>query len=136
MPISPSTPRLRLGLVFFSDSDTALAHDLVDELATDLLPWHVVERGPLDALLMSRGARGADDENLAVLRLSADADAQARKLYGDSMPPIALRKPLRPDHLKIVLEMAAATLIPEHVASLSPQTRPRVKNVGSAISGV
>ncbi len=136
MAISPSTPRLRLGLVFFSDADTALAHDLVDELATDLLPWHVVERGPLDALLMSRGARGADDENLAVLRLSADADAQARKLYGDSMPPIALRKPLRPDHLKLVLEMAAASLIPEHVARLSPHTRPRVRKIGSMISGV
>lgn len=42
------------------------------------------------------------------------------------MPPIALRKPLRPSHLKIVLEMAAASLVPEHVAGLLPQTRPRV----------
>jgi hypothetical protein len=42
------------------------------------------------------------------------------------MPPIALRKPLQPAHLKMVLEMGAASLIPEHIARHAPQTRPRI----------
>jgi len=56
------------------------------------------------------------------MRLSADAERFARQAFGDAMPPIALRKPLQPSHLKMVLEMGAASLIPEHIANHSPQT--------------
>jgi hypothetical protein len=37
---------------------------------------------------------------------------------------MALRKPLRPLEVRLVLEMAAASLVPEHVESVLPHTRP------------
>lgn len=95
-------------------------------MASDALPWVVVDEAPLHALLLGRGLRRHDADGAAVLRLGADAAAAATRLYGDAMPPIALRRPLRPSHLRIVLEMAAASLVPEHLAGLLPQTRPRI----------
>jgi hypothetical protein len=117
---------LRLGLAFFDAGDERFIRALVASMASELLPWTVVEEPPLHALLMARGPRRREGADAAVLRLGADAEAIATRLYGDAMPPIALRTPLRPSHLKIVLEMATASLVPEHVAGLSPQTRPFV----------
>jgi hypothetical protein len=116
---------LRLALVFFSDEDVVIARELVRAMHSELLPWVVVDDGPFEAMLLGRGPRAADPEELAIMRLSADAERFARRTYGDAMPPIALRKPLQPTHLKMVLEMGAASLIPERIANLSPQTRPR-----------
>lgn len=121
-----SPPRLRLALVFFTDEDVVIARELVRAMHSELLPWVVVDDGPFEAMLLGRGPRMADPEELAIMRLGADAERFARKTYGDAMPPIALRKPLQPTHLKMVLEMGAASLIPERIAHLSPQTRPRV----------
>jgi hypothetical protein len=121
-----SPPQLRLGLVFFSDEDTYVARELVRAMHADVLPWAVVDEPPFEAILLSRGPRLADSEELAIIRLSAWSERYARRSYGDAMPPIALRKPLQPAHLKMALEMAAASLIPEHIARLTPQTRPRV----------
>lgn len=123
---SPIAPPLRLGLAFFSEADERFVRALVTSMASDALPWVVVDRVPVHALLLARGPRRRDADDAAILLLAADAAAQATRLYGDAMPPIALRKPLRPSHLKIVLEMAAASLVPEHVAAVLPQTRPRV----------
>ncbi len=120
-----SPPQLRLALVFFSEEDVVIARELVRSLRSDILPWVVVDRPPFHAMLLSRGPRAADPDELALMRLSADAERYARHHYGDAMPPIALRKPLHPMHLKMVLEMGAASLIPEHVAQHAPQTRPR-----------
>lgn len=124
----PSTiePPLRLGLAFFGDEDERFVRALVVSMASETLPWVVADDAPVHALLLARGLRRRDADDAAILLLGADAAAQATRLYGDAMPPIALRKPLRPSHLKIVLEMAAASLVPEHVAGLLPQTRPRV----------
>lgn len=119
-------PQLRLALMFFSEEDVVIACELVRSMRSDLLPWVVVDQGPFEAMLLSRGPRAADPDELAIMRLSAEAERFARRTYGDAMPPIALRKPLHPMHLKMVLEMGAASLIPEHVAQHSPQTRPRV----------
>lgn len=126
-PPSPfgSPPQLRLGLVFFSADDVLIARELVRAMRTEALPWVVVDEPPFEAVLLARGPRNADPDELAIVRLAADAERYARRTYGDAMPPIALRKPLRPAHLKLVLEMAAASLIPEHIAQLSPQTQPR-----------
>jgi hypothetical protein len=126
-PSSPfgSPPQLRLGLVFFSDDDVFIARELVRTMHSDALPWVVVDEPPFEAVLLARGPRTADPDELAIVRLAADAERFARRTYGDAMPPIALRKPLQPAHLKLVLEMAAASLIPEHIAQLSPQTQPR-----------
>jgi hypothetical protein len=119
-------PQLRLVLVFFSEEDVVIARELVRTMRSEQLPWTVVDQGPFEAMLLSRGPRAADPEELAIMRLSAEAERYARRAYGDAMPPIALRKPLHPMHLKMVLEMGAASLIPEYVAQHSPQTRPRV----------
>jgi hypothetical protein len=77
-------------------------------------------------MLLARGPRASDAQHLAVLRLTADAERYAVARYGDAMPAMALRKPLQPMQLRVVLEMAAASLVPEHVAAVSPQTRPHV----------
>ena len=126
MPPFGSPPRLRLALVFFSDEDMAIARELVRSIHSELLPWVVVDGPPFEAMLLGRGPRTADPDELAIMRLSASAERFARRVFGDTMPPIALRKPLQPLHLKMVLEMGAASLIPEHIARLAPQTRPRV----------
>ncbi|HTT11149.1 MAG TPA: hypothetical protein VMG60_09690 [Burkholderiaceae bacterium] len=121
-----SPPRLRLALIFFTEEDMVIARELVRTMHSELLPWVVVERPPFEAVLFGRGPRAADPDELAIMRLSSDAERFARRSYGDAMPPIAMRKPLQPAHLKMVLEMGAASLIPEHIARLSPQTRPRI----------
>jgi hypothetical protein len=121
-----SPPQLRLALVFFSDEDMQIARGLVSAMHSALLPWVVVDGPPFEAMLLGRGPRRADPDELAIMRLGATAERFARKTYGDAMPPIALRKPLQPAHLKMVLEMGAASLIPEHIAQHSPQTQPRV----------
>ncbi|MCX7901876.1 MAG: hypothetical protein N2483_06240 [Burkholderiaceae bacterium] len=131
MSFSPfgSPPRLRLALMFFSDEDQAVARELVAAMYSDVLPWVVADSAPFEAMLFARGPRHVDADELAILRLAADAERYARHRYGDAMPPIALRKPLRPTHLKLVLEMAAMSLIPEHIARFSPQTQPRAARV-------
>lgn len=121
-----SPPQLRLALVFFNDEDTYVARELVRTMHAEVLPWVVVDQPPFEAIMLARGPRAADADELAIVRLSAWAERFARRTFGDAMPPIALRKPLQPTHLKMVLEMAAACLIPEHIARLSPQTRPRI----------
>lgn len=126
MRLPPLEPPLRLGLAFFDDEDERFVRALVVSMACDALPWVVVDDAPVHALLLARGLRRRAANDAALLLLAADAAAHATRLYGDAMPPIALRRPLRPSHLKIVLEMAAASLAPEHVAGLLPQTRPRV----------
>ena len=103
-----------------------IARELVRTIHSELLPWVVVDEPPFEAMLLGRGPRTADPDELAIMRLSIDAERFARRSYGDAMPPIALRKPLQPTHLKMVLEMGAASLIPEHIARLSPQTRPLI----------
>lgn len=126
MRTTPIEPPLRLGLALFSDEDERFVRALVTSIASDLLPWVVVDEAPVHALLLARGLRRRDADDAAIVLLGADAAASATRLYGDAMPPIALRKPLRPSHLRLVLEMAAASLAPEYVAGLLPQTRPRV----------
>ncbi|GAB4477158.1 MAG: hypothetical protein OHK0044_23420 [Burkholderiaceae bacterium] len=126
MRTTPIEPPLRLGLALFSDEDERFVRALVTSIASDLLPWVVVDEAPVHALLLARGLRRRDADAAAILLLGADAAASAIRAYGDAMPPIALRKPLRPSHLRLVLEMAAASLVPEYVAGLLPQTRPRV----------
>jgi hypothetical protein len=121
-----SPPQLRLALIFFSEEDMVIARELVRTMHSELLPWVIVDGPPFEAMLLGRGPRAADPDELAIMRLSADAERFARQAFGDAMPPIALRKPLQPTHLKMVLEMGAASLIPEHIASNSPQTRPRI----------
>jgi len=120
-----SPPQLRLALVFFSDEDTYVARELVRAMRSEVLPWVVVDQPPFEAIMLARGPRSADPEDLAIVRLSAWAERYARRTFGDAMPAIALRKPLQPMHVKMALEMGAASLIPEHIARLSPQTRPR-----------
>jgi len=123
---SAVAPPLRLGLAFFDEADARAVHAIVNWLASEQLPWQVVDERPFHAMLLARGPRASDAQHLAVLRLTADAERYAIARYGDSMPPMALRKPLQPMQLRVVLEMAAASLIPEHVAAVSPQTRPHV----------
>ncbi|MCX8004385.1 MAG: hypothetical protein N2688_05425 [Burkholderiaceae bacterium] len=120
---------LRLALMFFSDEDQAVARELVAAMRSEVLPWVVVDAAPFEAMLFARGPRHVDSDDLAIVRLAADAERYARRTFGEAMPPIALRKPLRPAHLKLVLEMAAMSLIPEHIAQFSPQTQPRAARV-------
>jgi hypothetical protein len=128
MSVTMLRPPLRLGLVFFDSADQRALRAVVNWCASEQLPWIVVDERPYHALLLARGTRHEDPDDLAVMRLGADAESTARRIYGDAMPPMALRKPLQPMHVRIVLEMAAASLIPEHVEAHSPQTRPRARD--------
>jgi hypothetical protein len=123
-PDLPIAPPLRLGLAFFDEADARAVHAIVNWLSCEQLPWQVVDERPFHAMLLARGPRASDAQHLAVLRLTADAERFAVARFGDAMPAMALRKPLQPMQLRVVLEMAAASLIPEHVAAVSPQTRP------------
>jgi hypothetical protein len=119
-------PPLRLGLVFFEPVDERALRAIVNWAASNQLPWMVADERPYHALLLARGPRSDDPPDLAVFRLAVDAENLARRKHGDAMPPMALRKPLQPMHVRIVLEMAAASLIPDHVENMSPHTRPRL----------
>lgn len=138
LPIAPLVlpalaPPLRLGFAFFEEEDERALRAIVQWAASAQLPWIACDERPFHAMLLARGPRRDDAEDLAVFRLSADAEIAARRLHGDAMPPMALRKPLQPMHVRIVLEMAAASLIPDHVQAISPHTRPRVEpypNIG------
>lgn len=129
----PVAPPLRLGLAFFDEADARAVHAIVNWLASEQLPWQVVDERPFHAMLLARGPRASDAQHLAVLRLTADAERYAVARYGDAMPAMALRKPLQPMQLRVVLEMAAASLIPEHVAATSPQTRPYVATRAASV---
>jgi hypothetical protein len=118
-------PPLRLGLVFFDDADARAIRAIVSWMSTERLPWIVVDERPVHAVLLACGTHRRDQDDTLQLRLAADAEFAARWAFGDAMPPITLRKPLQPAHLKLALEMAAASLIPEHVEAFSPHTRPR-----------
>ena len=119
-------PPLRLGLVFFDAADERALRAIIDWASSSQLPWVVCHEAPYHALLMARGTRRDDAPDQAMFRLGAEAERAARDAHGDAMPPMALRKPLQPMHLRIVLEMAAASLIPDYIEAVSPQTRPRV----------
>jgi hypothetical protein len=119
-------PRLRLGLLFFEGPDANIVREMVRRLASDLLPWTVVDSHPYDAVLLARGPRRRDAPELALFRLGADAQRRLRRQRIDVMPTIALRHPLRMAHLKIVLDMATASLIPDHIERLMPHTQPLV----------
>jgi hypothetical protein len=127
-------PLLRLGLFFFDEPDVKALRAFIDSLRSDRLPWVIADDRPFDALLLARGPRAADAEHLAVLRLSADAESMARTNYGDAMPPIALRKPFNPMHLRMVLEMAAASLIPHHIEGLYSITQPRAPQSAESLA--
>jgi hypothetical protein len=129
-PTIALAPPLRLGLMFFDEADARAVKAIVNWVASERLPWRVVDEGPFHAMLFERGPRADDPQHLAVLRLAADAERLATRLYGDCMPPMALRKPLQLMHLRIVLEMAASSLIPEYVAHVSPQTQTHVPTRG------
>lgn len=139
LPLPPLTlpvlaPPLRLGLAFFNAEDERALRAIVNWAASAQLPWIVVDERPFHALLLARGPRRDDPEDLAVFRLSADAESAARRMHGDAMPPMALRKPLQPMHVRIVLEMAAASLIPDHIHALSPHTRPRIDSPTQSVA--
>ena len=131
-PAPVLVPPLRLGLAFFDDADARAVHAIVNWLSCEQLPWQVVDERPFHAMLLARGPRASDAQHLAVLRLTADSERLAIARYGDAMPAMALRKPLQPMQLRVVLEMAAASLIPEHVAAASPHTRPYVQDQSTA----
>jgi hypothetical protein len=117
-------PPLRLGLIFFSRFDEDIIRRLVRSFASPRMPWIVAEEPPLHALFMGRGARLHDSPDIALLRLAVDAEAATRRRFGDALPQMALRKPLRPLEVRLVLEMAAASLVPEYVEGVLPNTRP------------
>jgi hypothetical protein len=117
-------PPLRLGLVFFHRYDEAIMRRLVKSFASGRSPWVVVDAPPIHALFLNCGTRSGDREDIALLRLAVDAERATRRRFGDALPQMALRKPLRPLEVRLVLEMAAASLVPEHVESVLPHTRP------------
>lgn len=94
----------RLGLAGLNETQT---NDLMAALAR--LPdvaacWRVVEDLPFDALLLARGSRASDPDDMAVLRLLTAAPAPSGDPEADRRASVLqLRKPVADAALQAVL---------------------------------
>jgi hypothetical protein len=94
----------RLGLAGLSDAQTS---DLIAAMAR--LPdvaacWRVVEDLPFDALLLARGSRASDPDDMAVLRLLTAAPAPSGDPEADRRASVLqLRKPVADAALQAAL---------------------------------
>jgi hypothetical protein len=94
----------RLGLAGLSDAQTS---DLIAAMAR--LPdvaacWRVVEDLPFDALLLARGSRASDPDDMAVLRLLTAAPAPSGDPEADRRASVLqLRKPVADASLQAAL---------------------------------
>lgn len=105
------TTGLRLGLLFFDEKDTSALRASVAALRPEHAAWTVADEAPYDALLLARGTRTGDAEDVAVLRLSAAAEAKFSGAARGVVPsPIALPKPFDVGRLREALEQLARRL--------------------------
>ena len=94
----------RLGLAGLNDAQTS---DLIAAMAR--LPdvaacWRVVEDLPFDALLLGRGSRASDPDDMAVLRLLTAVPALSGDPAADRRGSVLqLRKPIADAELQAVL---------------------------------
>lgn len=100
---------LRLTLAGFGDFEASDIALMVRAVADAKLPWTVVYTPPYDAVLLARGTRESDAENVSVLRVASEfskgTGTQERRQL-----PLLLPRPIQERTLSLALEAALARL--------------------------
>ena len=99
---------LRLTLAGFRDEEADEIALMVRVVADADAPWVVVGTPPYDAVLLARGTREGDAENVSVLRIASEV-SEGR---GDvpRQLPLLLPRPILERTLRLALEAAIARL--------------------------
>jgi hypothetical protein len=108
MSTRPDDQGLRLGLHGFAEDE---AHAIKSMVAACRSAWTAADATPLHALLLARGTRVGDPENLAVLRVRIDPRRVRRDFGERRMQPLMLRKPIREAALRVALDAARTRLL-------------------------
>ncbi|MCA3220309.1 MAG: hypothetical protein ING59_17545 [Burkholderiales bacterium] len=94
----------RLGLAGFSEAQTAELMSALARLHDVAARWRIVEHLPFDALLLARGSRSGDPDDVAVLRLLGAAPGPpGERRAGHGGGALQLRKPIADEMLRSVL---------------------------------
>lgn len=108
MTPTPRRNTLRLTLAGFGDFESSDIALMVRTVADAQLPWTVVYSPPYDAVLLARGTRDSDADNVAVLRVASefarDGHSERRLL------PLLLPRPIQERTLRLALEAAQSRL--------------------------
>jgi len=101
--------QLRLTLAGFSESEASDVELMVRVVADIQAPWMVVYHPPYDAVLLARGTREQDADNVSVLRVASEVQPQ----YGSKerrQLPLLLPRPIHERTLRLALEAAIERL--------------------------
>lgn len=100
---------LRLTLAGFSEDEASEIALMVRVVADPLAPWEVVGSPPYDALLLARGTRLEDAENVAVLRVASEVGGPLSTPERRQLP-LLLPRPIQERTLRLALDAALARL--------------------------
>jgi hypothetical protein len=98
---------LRLGLHGFDADEAGAIRAMIDAAAA---AWTTTERTPLDALLLARGTRVDDPEQVAVLRVSLDPQRVRDENGERRLAPLMLRRPIRAAAMRVALAAARSRI--------------------------
>lgn len=102
---------LRLALAGFGDFEANDIAIMVRAVADTQVPWQVVYAPPYDAVLLARGTRECDAENVSVLRVASEFAQRVGEGRSDRRQlPLLLPRPLQERSLRLALEAAVARL--------------------------
>ncbi len=104
-----SRRELRLTLAGFGDFEAGDIAAMVRAVADAQAPWTVVTTPPYDALLLARGTRQSDAENVSVLRVASEL-SEGGKTPNRRQLPLLLPRPIQGRTLRLALEAALARL--------------------------
>ncbi|HRK57624.1 MAG TPA: hypothetical protein PLQ67_08900 [Burkholderiaceae bacterium] len=108
---SAARKTLRLALAGFGEFEANDIAIMVRAIADATLPWQVVYAPPYDALLLARGTRDADADDVAVLRVASEFTQRVGEGCSDRRQlPLLLPRPLYERSLRLALEAALARL--------------------------
>ncbi|MFN7446386.1 MAG: hypothetical protein ACK5RC_14700 [Curvibacter sp.] len=94
----------RLGLAGLDEAQTSRLMAALIRLPDVAACWRVVENLPFDALLLARGSRASDPDDMAVLRLFTAVSDMSSDPQADRRSSILqLRKPIADAELRAVL---------------------------------
>ncbi len=100
---------LRLTLAGFGDYEASDIAAMVRAVADAQVPWTVVTTPPYDAVLLARGTRESDAENVSVLRVASEF-VGGGKPQNRRQLPLLLPRPVQERTLRLALEAAMARL--------------------------
>lgn len=99
----------RLTLAGFGEHETSDIVIMVRVVADAQVPWIVVGTPPYDAVLLACGTRDGDAENVSVLRVAREVDAENLPDNRRQLP-LLLPRPIQDSSLRLALEVAMTRL--------------------------